>query len=115
MPKMITHLEDESTIGDSTVIAMDANGCCTRHPHIQLRVKGDDGLIYQQESCSECDKEFRDERLSLKEKKAELDRQLQELSEAPQQPDPAAAAGFCSHWGVLPHGGRVLSEQEMRE
>ena len=80
---------DDTTIGDATtIVLMNEDGACARHPHIWLREKAADGFVYQKESCPACDAEFHLERISLKEKRADLDRQLKELEDSECQPQP---------------------------
>lgn len=76
--------EDDDTVGDSTwasmSLAISDEGTCPKHPWIKLRETGADGFVYQKESCPECDKEFQSQRQTLKDRKRELDLQLQQLS-----------------------------------
>jgi len=76
--------EDDDTLGESTwggmSQAITAEGCCPKHPHIQLREVGPDGFVYQKDSCPECDREFQSQKQSLKDRKRELDMQLKQLA-----------------------------------
>ena len=73
-------MDEESTLA-TMALAMNEDGTCARHPHIKLRERTADGYVFQKDSCEECDREFLAEKSSLKEKRKELDRQLQELEE----------------------------------
>jgi hypothetical protein len=77
--------DDDTLDGASTFasisMAIAEDGSCPRHPHVMLKEVGPDGYVYQKEFCPACDKEFKSQKLALKDRKKELDRQLQQLGE----------------------------------
>mmetsp|Transcript_28536 Transcript_28536/g.47229 ORF Transcript_28536/g.47229 Transcript_28536/m.47229 type:complete len:872 (+) Transcript_28536:251-2866(+) len=95
--------DDDTFFGDgastlaSISMAIAEDGSCPRHPHVMLKEVGPDGYVYQKESCPACDTEFQTQKLALKDRKKELDRQLKQLDGSTNDINPnlpaAAAAG----------------------
>jgi hypothetical protein len=88
---MVDDDDDDTTLDASTLasvsLAISPDGTCPRHPNVILRASGDDGYVYQQDSCPACDADFKNQRKSLKQRKKELDRQLGQLDEVDDDDD----------------------------